>query len=415
MPYGPGPNRTSIRLLTVVGVAALVSAAPAHAGNKNNPAPIVFAGNGAAAPSQRATAQPSTPAPVAGAGGSAVVHDAPGGKRIEFRYPDQPSTYYSGQGARQAVNTDPMVFSSSKSAVAPEQARHYAAMTAPTHSVAAPSRDPSISAGGFDARAAAARVASKPAPVAAAPLKPIAPPAIASTAPTTFQPVAASTTAADETGIASWYGEAFHGNPTANGETFDMNDLTAAHPSLPLPSLVQVVNTANGRDVVVRVNDRGPFVDGRIIDLSKAAAAAIGMVEQGEAQVRVRYLGPAPAVLAQAAPPPAPKLAAFEDVDFDAPPPAQPTFEPSLPVADPITPSSVAYFVQLGSFADIGNAQALVSRLAADMPVDIVPARVSGADYFRVMVGPLSSRSTADTMRNRLARAGIADGIVVKP
>lgn len=98
----------------------------------------------------------------------------------------------------------------------------------------------------------------------------------------------------DETGMASWYGDDFHGRATANGERFNKRELTAAHKTLPLPSFVEVTNLANGRRVVVRVNDRGPFVADRVIDLSEAAAATLGFREQGVAQVRVRYLADAP-------------------------------------------------------------------------------------------------------------------------
>ena len=92
-------------------------------------------------------------------------------------------------------------------------------------------------------------------------------------------------------GIASWYGDSFHGRPTANGEVYDMYALTAAHPTLQLPSVVEVVNLENGRSQVLRVNDRGPFVKNRLIDLSYAAARALGFERQGLAQVQVRYLG----------------------------------------------------------------------------------------------------------------------------
>jgi rare lipoprotein A len=95
----------------------------------------------------------------------------------------------------------------------------------------------------------------------------------------------------DEIGIASWYGEAFHNRYTADGEVFDMTLPSAAHTTLPLPSLVEVTNLANGKTLVVRVNDRGPFVDGRIIDLSKEAAAELGFVTAGVTRVRVRYMG----------------------------------------------------------------------------------------------------------------------------
>lgn len=97
----------------------------------------------------------------------------------------------------------------------------------------------------------------------------------------------------DRVGVASWYGDAFHGRLTANGEVFDMTAITAAHPTLPLPSLVRVTNLNDGRSIVVRVNDRGPFVDGRLIDLSRAAAQQLGIMRLGIARVRVQYLGPA--------------------------------------------------------------------------------------------------------------------------
>ena len=95
----------------------------------------------------------------------------------------------------------------------------------------------------------------------------------------------------DRTGTASWYGHPFHGRPTANGERYDMNDVTAAHPTLPLPSRVRVTNLENGRQLVVRVNDRGPFIDGRLIDLSRRAAQLLGFYRKGLAEVRVEYLG----------------------------------------------------------------------------------------------------------------------------
>ena len=94
--------------------------------------------------------------------------------------------------------------------------------------------------------------------------------------------------------MASWYGEPFHGQHTANGEIYDMNALTAAHPTLQLPSVVRVTNLENGRSLLLRVNDRGPFVDDRLIDLSQAAARALGFEEQGLTRVHVRYLGMAP-------------------------------------------------------------------------------------------------------------------------
>lgn len=97
----------------------------------------------------------------------------------------------------------------------------------------------------------------------------------------------------DRTGIASWYGDDFHGRLTSNGEIFDMNHLSGAHPTLPLPSLVRVTNLENGRSIVLRINDRGPFKHNRIIDLSRAAAKRLGFYRKGTARVRVTYVGQA--------------------------------------------------------------------------------------------------------------------------
>jgi peptidoglycan lytic transglycosylase len=97
-----------------------------------------------------------------------------------------------------------------------------------------------------------------------------------------------------KTGVASWYGKDFHGRLTANGEVYDMHGMSAAHPTLPLPSFARVTNTRTGRSVVVRINDRGPFAHNRIIDLSRRAALELGLVRSGIGKVHVRYLGPAP-------------------------------------------------------------------------------------------------------------------------
>jgi rare lipoprotein A len=94
-----------------------------------------------------------------------------------------------------------------------------------------------------------------------------------------------------ETGVASWYGVPFHGRKTANGEVYDMHGMTAAHPTLPLPSMARVTNLENGRSITVRVNDRGPFAKRRIIDLSRRAAWELGFKDQGTAEVEVVYLG----------------------------------------------------------------------------------------------------------------------------
>ena len=160
----------------------------------------------------------------------------------------------------------------------------------------------------------------------------------------------------DVTGTASWYGPKFHGKPTATGETFDKRDLTAAHKTLPLNSMLFVTNLENGRTLMVRLNDRGPFVGDRILDLSEASAEALGMKRQGKARVRVQYAGPAdpmasqhtlpkraprPAPMPEAniAQAPAPAPIPFTPTPHPVPAPYVPDFaEPSVPA--PIAPSA---------------------------------------------------------------------------
>ena len=175
-----------------------------------------------------------------------------------------------------------------------------------------------------------------------------------------------------ERGIASWYGPDFHGGTTSSGERYDMYAMTAAHKTLPLPAYVRVTNLANGRSIVVRVNDRGPFKKGRIIDLSYVAAAKLDMIRDGTATVEVVAVGPG------AAPPP-----------VTAAPPAR-------------------LYAQAGAFADERNARQLADRLQAagiaDVAVDSV--RASGRDLFRVRVGPLATVADYDALVARLRGAG---------
>lgn len=141
----------------------------------------------------------------------------------------------------------------------------------------------------------------------------------------------------DRTGEASWYGDKFHGKPTATGEIYNKNDMTAAHKTLPLNSMLHVTNLDNGRTAIVRLNDRGPFIGDRIIDLSEAAARYLGTVEQGVGRVRVRYMGPAdpmaPKRLVEA-PQPAPKSLP-QLVPQATPQPAPQTYKPLRDQVDP--------------------------------------------------------------------------------
>ena len=182
-------------------------------------------------------------------------------------------------------------------------------------------------------------------------------------------------------GVASWYGPGFHGNHTANGEIYDQFALTAAHPSLPLGTRAMVTNLSNGRSVEVRINDRGPFVDGRAIDLSYAAAGALGMIGPGTAPVRIEVLGPAPAEprRARAAPPPAPAR--------------------ELPLT--------SYTVEVASLADAGKADHLRQVLARRFPDAFVsPLAAPTRRYYRVRIGPYARRAVAVARAERVNRLG---------
>jgi rare lipoprotein A len=215
----------------------------------------------------------------------------------------------------------------------------------------------------------------------------------------------------NEVGIASWYGPTFHGKDAASGEVFDEMAMTAAHPTLPIPSLVRVTNLENGKSVIVRLNDRGPFVDDRIIDLSKAAGAALDMHKNGTAKVRVQYVGPAPAE-ANAAPI---QPVQQQKRDVVVTPMAPLAAKPAMPalVAKPVQ-TQTGFFLQAGSFADLANANALRDQLRTSAPVSIVAVTVNGSDYYRVMVGPWATRDQAEDAQNRFNNAGTKTLVVAK-
>jgi peptidoglycan lytic transglycosylase len=197
-----------------------------------------------------------------------------------------------------------------------------------------------------------------------------------------------------ERGIASWYGRKFHGEKTSIGETYDMYAMTAAHPTLPLPSYARVTGVATGRSVVVRVNDRGPFLHGRVIDLSYAAAARIGIVQKGSGEVEVEAIIPGETVLAAAAP-----LPPVEPAAIPAAGPPAPETGPPIPVA----PSDGGFVVQLGAFSNYANAQNFQGRLAnqlAPLGVEAKVRQVGG--LFRVFVGPYPAREEARREADRL-------------
>ena len=212
----------------------------------------------------------------------------------------------------------------------------------------------------------------------------------------------------NEVGIASWYGPNFHGKDSASGEPFDQNAMTAAHPTLPIPSLVRVTNLQNGRAAIVRLNDRGPFVDDRIIDLSHAAAGALDMHGPGTARVRVEYVGPAPALPNSAA-----MVAQQPEGQGIVSRPLAPVAAPLPPAPAPLVPavdsqaSGEAFFLQAGSFADLGNANKLRDSLRPLGTTSIKAAIVNGSEFYRVMLGPWSSREEADRALHSLSGSGV--------
>ena len=262
------------------------------------------------------------------------------------------------------------------------------------------------------------------------PAAPQAAPAVLAQTPATAYSVSGEPVPVfDETVTAIVYGPEFDGLPTANGEMFDAKTMTAAHPTLPLPSLIQVVNPATGREVVLRVNDRGPFEDGASLQVSQRAAAELGMDGVGKANLQIHYLGAAPAMSVPAQPAPAPQMVA-QDTYTPATQPQQQTYlvaasydntttSAQQPARYEYSPPSAAaapagdFFVQIGSFSDISNAQSMSNRVPASLPVTIVPARVNGADYFRVRVGPLAGRADAERARDDLSYYGISQGRIV--
>lgn len=236
----------------------------------------------------------------------------------------------------------------------------------------------------------------------------------------------------NEVGIGSWYGEQFHNRYTANGEVFDMDIPSAAHKTLPLPSLVEVTNLQNGRRAIVRVNDRGPFVDGRIIDLSKAAADQLGYRNQGVAQVRVRYVGPAPLsgaprqyqVRQTPVRPAAPRaLAAVGTGPGWLPQPQYladspvPRSRPAPPAGvTPILQSSVApvavtgdYQVQAGAFSVRANAERALAQVSGAGQAWIVETPREGGVLYRVMV----RGGDAMGLRDQVASLGYPDARVI--
>lgn len=260
-----------------------------------------------------------------------------------------------------------------------------------------------------------------------------------------------------ETGIASWYGPGFHGKLTANGEVYDENDLTAAHRTLPLPSLVRVTNLENGRALVVRVNDRGPFAHGRIIDLSRRSAQLLGIEQRGTAKVKVEILpvesrrlaeaakqgtlittaeaqqlqsappvaaSPVASVKAEALPPPSSTQVARAPNPVSLPAVSRPPASAVAILANSGTQTNAGQletvpveqtriYIQAGAFSDHSNAMRLSGALRRLAPSQITEALVDGQTFYRVRLGPVASVTDADALLEQVIASGYPGARVV--
>ena len=247
----------------------------------------------------------------------------------------------------------------------------------------------------------------------------------------------------NQTGIASWYGPGFHTRVTANGEAYNENELTAAHQTLPMPSLVRVTNLENGRSIVVRINDRGPFVAGRIIDMSRRGAQLLGFDQKGTAKVRVEVLADESRAIAAAAMnatqvagattaadgAPIPQAAPRPSVTVEGAPPPPSRNQPPRTIAAPTTlagsttddgrfmPAPVVeqkplpagpqrIYVQAGAFTIYDNANRLRARLNAISPTAISQVMVGDTQFFRVRVGPFDNVDRADQVLAQVLATG---------
>lgn len=256
----------------------------------------------------------------------------------------------------------------------------------------------------------------------------------------------------DETGVASWYGPGFHAKNTANGEIYDQNELTAAHKTLPMPSLVRVTNLDNGRSVVVRVNDRGPYANGRVIDLSRRGAQLLGFEGGGTAKVRVQILAEETRAIAAAArqgtpapilaetdgplPKPVPRArievagpagpiagrpSAAGNAGVPVPPPAtvagsmvEGRFVPAPLVSQMPVGGREQLYVQVGAFGNAENVARARARLAAmGQPANVSSTRSGKLTLQRVRVGPLDSVDRADAVLNQIIQAGLTEAKIV--
>ena len=205
-----------------------------------------------------------------------------------------------------------------------------------------------------------------------------------------------------QTGIASWYGTKFHGRLTANGEVYNMYGMTAAHKTLPIPSYVRVTNVSNQKSVIVRVNDRGPFHDDRIIDLTYTAASKLGFVDKGTAEVKIEYIDPN----------------TYQPENREGDSKGANSGDKQKPMAKAPQPvNSAGYalpdntYLQVGAFSQLSSADELKSQLRAltDYPIDVLfPGTEKGknrSSLFKVQIGPFTNNADLQSLRLKLMQA----------
>jgi rare lipoprotein A len=210
-------------------------------------------------------------------------------------------------------------------------------------------------------------------------------------------------------GKASWYGTKFHGQRTSSGERYDMFAMTAAHKTLPLPTYAKVTNLHNGRSVIVKINDRGPFVAGRIIDLSYAAAYKLGIIKEGTGYVEVRAIDPRnPQSI------PSGQVVAAAPLERVTPAQVRPvSFTPVQTVSN--THSTTSLFLQVGAFSSRRNAEHLLQRLSQSSFHNVTITQAPGniQNVYRVRIGPLPNENVADRIAERLLSIGLGRGHIV--
>lgn len=236
-------------------------------------------------------------------------------------------------------------------------------------------------------------------------------------------------TSYDRTGTASWYGPKFHKRMTANGEWYDMNQMTAAHPTLPLPVFARVTNLKNGRTVIVRVNDRGPYAHNREIDMSRAAARKLGFIKQGTAPVRVQYLGKAPlSAYARNYYGPGQNATRYAKSNktrpvrvATVPVRKNRTYGPQMANTAPASSRRVrlanipanSIYIQAASYSNIDNAIRARSNLAAIGRVEMTRIEIGHRSYYRLRVGPMHNSQSARQALGEVVDAGHVDARIV--